>query len=286
MHAALMYRIISFFLLFLGAWSEFARVCTADENDKRIVVIPDVHGAYDGFRSILHDARISSNDNCDWLPQPDCGTLLVQLGDIVDRGSGALDTWRCLNHLQDTAPQGTEVIRLVGNHELWWLQGLYHDRNQIADTNAVIKEIVSSLHQRILNGKIVAAHAYPLSATTDILFVHGGLRVEMAKYLETKYSAHPTASAFASTLNTILYKDIAACDGKVPCLNHASEIYAAGPERGGRNIGGPYWTDFAVIDREQDQWVEIYDSRILQVNRKYTPWLCSSNGCRSWGILQ
>ena len=45
------------------------------------------------------------------------------MGDIVDRGEHALEAWDCLSNLQATSPAGSEVVRLVGNHELMWLYG-------------------------------------------------------------------------------------------------------------------------------------------------------------------
>jgi hypothetical protein len=33
----------------------------------------------------------------------------------------------------------------------------------------------------------------------------------------------------------------------------SEELFEAGPERGGRHIGGPFWTDFKVLQKEYDQ---------------------------------
>lgn len=35
---------------------------------------------------------------------------------VCDRGPGATEAWVCLEALQRTAPEGSDVIRLVGNH--------------------------------------------------------------------------------------------------------------------------------------------------------------------------
>ena len=44
-------------------------------------------------------------------------TLLVQMGDIVDRGNGSFEAWNCLRHLQSTASQyNAQVIRLIGSN--------------------------------------------------------------------------------------------------------------------------------------------------------------------------
>jgi len=82
---------------------------------QRVIVIGDVHGASSGFLALLHKSNITiSLESCEWRSQQREGTLLVQVGDIVDRGPGALQAWTCLEHLQRTAPVGSNVIRLIG----------------------------------------------------------------------------------------------------------------------------------------------------------------------------
>ena len=43
-------------------------------------------------------------------------TLLVQMGDIVDRGNGSTLAWRCIRHLQSSAAQyNGQVVRILGS---------------------------------------------------------------------------------------------------------------------------------------------------------------------------
>lgn len=86
------------------------------ETIQRIVVIGDVHGESEGFKQILRSANIIEHDTCVWKPQGEKGTLLVQVGDIVDRGPDAIGAWECVKSLQKNAPEGSSVVRLVGNH--------------------------------------------------------------------------------------------------------------------------------------------------------------------------
>lgn len=83
---------------------------------QRIVAIGDVHGEASGFKQILRNAGIIPGDECTWAAQPGKGTLLVQMGDIVDRGPDALGAWECVKSLQANAPENSAVVRLVGNH--------------------------------------------------------------------------------------------------------------------------------------------------------------------------
>ena len=82
---------------------------------QRTVVIGDVHGTAFGLFELLYEANITSSiEHCEWKNQPAEGTLLVQVGDIVDRGHQAFQAWVCLEHLQSTAPAGSSVVRLIG----------------------------------------------------------------------------------------------------------------------------------------------------------------------------
>lgn len=91
----------------------------------RVFVIGDIHGSYDALKQILVRANISTAQQpCHWrdgLMQ----TLLIQVGDLVDRGLHSLECIECLEALQKTASKavGSHVVRLIGNHDIWWLEG-------------------------------------------------------------------------------------------------------------------------------------------------------------------
>ena len=52
---------------------------------------------------------------CEWKNQLEM-TLLIQTGDLVDRGPNALEAFECLQHLQTTAFNfQAQVIRLLGS---------------------------------------------------------------------------------------------------------------------------------------------------------------------------
>lgn len=71
--------------------SQDSQDCT---SNPRVVVVGDVHGEFDGLREILFASNITKNkesQNCEWTDQGPYGTVLVQVGDIVDRGPGATE---------------------------------------------------------------------------------------------------------------------------------------------------------------------------------------------------
>jgi hypothetical protein len=82
----------------------------------RIVAIGDIHGSINGLLENLFQANITvSKTRCEWQQQTH-PTIVVQMGDYVDRGSGALESLRCMKDLQaKAASYNGEVVRIVGS---------------------------------------------------------------------------------------------------------------------------------------------------------------------------
>lgn len=80
----------------------------------RIVAIGDLHGDWSAWRALAEAAGISDREGR-WTGGD---TILVQTGDIPDRGPDSARIMRDLMRLQRQAPRtGGRVIALVGNHE-------------------------------------------------------------------------------------------------------------------------------------------------------------------------
>ncbi|GAA5889190.1 hypothetical protein JCM5296_005829 [Sporobolomyces johnsonii] len=81
----------------------------------RIVAVGDIHGDYPALTKILRRAGLIDLRGS-WIGGSD---LLVQTGDIVDRG---VDTIACYRFMQSLRPQaekaGGGVVSLLGNHEI------------------------------------------------------------------------------------------------------------------------------------------------------------------------
>jgi hypothetical protein len=84
------------------------------------VAIGDVHGAYKEFVSILETAGLMDSAR-NWTGGH---TILVQTGDVIDRGPASRDALGLLMELIEKAPkQGGEVRPLLGNHEAMVMTG-------------------------------------------------------------------------------------------------------------------------------------------------------------------
>jgi hypothetical protein len=92
----------------------FPAAAPAQPAPARIIAVGDIHGDYDAWAAIARAAGLIDAKGR-WVGGQ---TVLVQLGDVVDRGPDGLKTIRQLMKLEREAPRkGGRVIVLVGNHE-------------------------------------------------------------------------------------------------------------------------------------------------------------------------
>jgi len=100
------------FLLF--AIALVAGMAPAKPAPARIVAVGDLHGDYDAWETIARKAGLVDAAG-HWAGG---STVLVQMGDVVDRGPDSLKIIRQLMKLQREARgKGGQVVALVGNHE-------------------------------------------------------------------------------------------------------------------------------------------------------------------------
>jgi len=99
--------------------TETAQVCNITTAE-RVVAVGDVHGAYDSFVAILRAAGLlDSRDR--WTGGR---AILIQTGDVLDRGDDSRRVLDLLRRLERDAPRaGGRVLPLLGNHELMRVLG-------------------------------------------------------------------------------------------------------------------------------------------------------------------
>ena len=84
------------------------------QTTERIVAVGDIHGAFDNFVAILRAAQVIDNRSR-WNGRR---TVLVQTGDILDRGPDSRKAIDLLRRLErDAERAGGRVVSLLGNHE-------------------------------------------------------------------------------------------------------------------------------------------------------------------------
>ncbi len=147
-------------LLALLVASPLAAQAQVPSGPQRIVAVGDLHGDYSAWIDIARDAGLVDAGN-KWVGGR---TLLVQTGDITDRGPDSLKIIRHLQKLDGEAKAaGGRIIVLLGNHEAMQVTGdfryvtageyaAFADRQSKArreaafDANA--KAIIDFYHQR------------------------------------------------------------------------------------------------------------------------------------------
>ncbi|KIR31231.1 serine-threonine protein phosphatase [Cryptococcus deuterogattii 2001/935-1] len=144
---------------------------------QRLVAVGDLHGDIDNAKRVLQMARIIGGGS-KWVAGTD---ILVQTGDIIDRGAHADDIYRLMQSLRgQAASEGGKVVSILGNHEMM---------NAIGDWRYVTKDDIARF-----GGTKARQHA---------LSAEGWLGQEwMANYSITALvpiSPHPSSPTFSFT---------------------------------------------------------------------------------------
>lgn len=162
----------------------------------RVVAIGDLHGDLDATRRALRLAG-AIDDTDHWIGG---ALVIVQTGDVLDRGDGERDILELLDRLEaEAAGAGGAVVRLLGNHELMNAQGDFHDVTpggfaafaDIVPTDPAdprIRALPKAQRGRaaaFLQGgpfaRDLARHDV-VAHVGDTLFVHGGLTTSHVSY--------------------------------------------------------------------------------------------------------
>ncbi|MBI4583354.1 MAG: metallophosphoesterase [Planctomycetes bacterium] len=120
---------------------------------RRVVAIGDIHGDYRNFVRLLEAARLVSRE----LAWTGGDTVLVQTGDVFDRGPDSRQAIELLMRLEEEAKMASgRVVALLGNHEVFQLVGdfrylhegewrSYASEENLGERQAALKEIEAFL---------------------------------------------------------------------------------------------------------------------------------------------
>ncbi len=208
----------------------------------RRIVIGDIHGELDGLQQILQNAGLMDANN-KWIGND---SILIQTGDVIDRGPHSLECIALLRSLQKEAPKGA-VVRLFGNHELMALQ---HDWRYVnfSDPDAYVRE----LKIEISEGNVLASYT-----DGERLYTHAGLRSAIRESLlkEILASKPDTAKGkidlfmLSDHINTV-FKEAVAGDEL-----ERHPIFHVDSSRGGHDpVGGIFWCDYSSINPSIEAW--------------------------------
>ena len=167
--------ILFFIILFYYNFYFDNKIMKNEKNKKGIIIIGDLHGNKDALIAILKNENVIDRDN-NWIPN---NKLIIQLGDVIDRGTQSLETLLYLKKIQKQAKSG-QVIRLIGNHEIMLLQNDFRFINKEYDTPDKITKIKNIIMDTTNN--ILASY----SIGNKLLFSHAGFSNEIIKNYKLK----------------------------------------------------------------------------------------------------
>jgi hypothetical protein len=197
----------------------------------RTVALGDLHGDLDAFRTLLSRAGLVEGDS--WHG---ARTILIQLGDVIDRGPESVATYEFLADLQSRARKGTgRVVRLLGNHEVALLEG-YYELTDIPEPERLAERI----RRDAMESRVQAAFA-----RGGWLFTHAGVHMNLLRRLRGELAGGAdgprrrfSLPRLAAHLNQRFRDAVARNEFSHP-------IFAVGRARGGESdTGGIFWADF------------------------------------------
>lgn len=196
---------------------------------KKVFIIGDVHGEYHGFAAALIHAKLMSPE-LKWTGKKN---VLVQVGDIIDRGIYPLQVDELLDVLQKGARKvGGDVIRLVGNHELELLKKNYYITSL---PYFQVEEFRNKLVKQIKSGELQAAYY-----ANGFVVTHAGICNNLYEVL-TKEIKKITPAKLVKYINTVFKKAVTEGDYSHPIFN-VSYL------RGGKSAyGGIFWEDLRAL---------------------------------------
>src|SRR5450759_1570527 len=213
---------------------------------RRRIVVCDVHGELGGLTEILLHAGIIGR-NKSWVGGD---AVLIQTGDVIDRGPHSRGAVSLLRHLQPEATASSgKVVRCCGNHELWLLQG-DHSHTNFSDPDRLAGE----LRQEIERGLLQAAYS-----DGSRLYTHAGLRSVVRQVLfdeirtpgVSKTDARIGLKALADHINATFKNAVS----QNRCHNHDHCIFWIDSKRGGCDrVGGIFWCDYTSIAPSERAW--------------------------------
>jgi hypothetical protein len=144
----------------------------AHQAPRRIVAIGDVHGADQNFAAILRKAGIIDGQGR-WIAGK---TILVQTGDMTDRGRGMRAALDLLMSLEKQASDaGGRVHALVGNHEVMNLAGETRDMTpEIFETFGGEEAAREAFGPRGRYGRWLRSKPV-IAKVGDTVFMHAGI---------------------------------------------------------------------------------------------------------------
>jgi hypothetical protein len=221
----------------------------------RLISIGDVHGDAQGLKMVLKNAKLIDGA-FNWIGG---NSVLVQTGDMCDRGDESVEVMRLLGSLQKQALEvGGRVIVVLGNHELMNLSDDFRfafpvENEYFGGTlkhrrKAYSKNGEFGTWLRSLPVSVVVDREGVDSDTGSVLFVHGGLHPQILHYVASQHQGGSSKSTTTSLdylqlLNSQAHSMLKSSDSRK--LEEFSQNQVLFGEH------GPLWNRFFALKKDE-----------------------------------
>lgn len=160
--------------------SDFEVPASSYSDNQPILAISDIESGYKTFRDFLITHEVIDHQ-LNWTF--DQGHLVL-VGDFVDRGFSTTQVlWFIYKLEQEAKEQGGQVHFIIGNHELYNMQGKYQSASY---KYYAVASILEKQHHELYNKRSFIgrwmASKNSMERINGHLFAHGGIHPEMAQY--------------------------------------------------------------------------------------------------------
>jgi hypothetical protein len=212
----------------------------------RRIIVGDIHGALDAFTTVLRHAGLIDRSGT-WKA---VDTILIQTGDVIDRGPDSIGAVALLRTLQTQAvAHASRVVRCCGNHELMLLQD-DHMYVNFRDPSGM----ATQFRCEVADGLLQAAYTDGVR-----LYTHAGARTvvydrlvaEIREEHRSGRSQRVRLEAVADHINTVFRNAVAEqrCDRDEHCM-----FWVDAARGGDDEVGGIFWCDYANMVSSAGAW--------------------------------
>lgn len=192
------------------------------KNKKRIISIGDIHGDFDLFLTSLIKAKVINKDKDSKLIWIGGETIVVQMGDILDRGgrTNSIETndneelliLKSIEDIDNKAREhGGRLLTLIGNHEIMNLLGNFNYTTENTRNFFDVHINGTKYNRKSLfepGGKLankLAELAFGILKVNDWVFVHAGF---FPKYLRQDATLEENFEKINQLVKKIFRKEI------------------------------------------------------------------------------
>lgn len=199
-------------------------------------------GNFETFKSLFTEAITTENSEVKKLP-PKQRVLLIQTGDIIDRGAASLSCYKAIWQVEKIL--GWDLVNLIGNHEVMTMAGEadnYAHPGDIAEFGSLKARRAAFAKGgpfwKTITDSFLFMVKVEMGSEESTLFVHAGLDAkwisqlkknivtisDLNEFLIAELKKNPSSNYLASASSPIWTRDLAQGSDKKVCNNALPKV--------------------------------------------------------------